>query len=93
MTPNTSTNAQNDPQLLKLVDVQIMINELASTGEEWIIGAAERAIGDTSNDFRGAEVTQLLAIYRLMNLDVEFNQGLATNAQQWLIVRPGSITR
>ena len=93
MMPHTNTNAQNDPQLSKLVDIQIMINELASTGEDWIIGATEHAIGDASDDFKGAEVAQLLAIYRLMNLDMELDQGSAINAQQWLIVRLGSITQ
>lgn len=91
MTPHTSTNAQKDPQLAKLVDIQIMINELASTGEQWIIDTTERAIGDAFNDFKGAEIAQLLAIYRLMDLDVEFDQGPAIIAQHWLIVRLGSI--
>ncbi|CAN9156585.1 unnamed protein product [Alternaria alternata] len=85
MAPHATTNAQHDPQLAKVVDIQIMINELASTGEQWIIDAIVRAIGEASNDFKGAEVAQMISIYRLMDLDVEFDQGSAINAQQWLI--------
>lgn len=90
--PARSTDrAQWPRRVAKLVDIQGMINQLASTGSEKLVDAIEHAIQDASKASQGASVEQRNAVRSLINLDLEFDQEAAANAQKQLAVRPGSI--
>ncbi|CAN9200058.1 unnamed protein product [Alternaria alternata] len=83
--PARSTErAQLPRRAAQLVDVHSMVNQLASTGSEWLLDNIERASRDVCKDFKDADIEQRRAMRTLIDLDVDFNKEAAANTYNWL---------
>ncbi|KAI4952335.1 hypothetical protein J4E91_002804 [Alternaria rosae] len=73
------------PEISQCVDLQSMANQYAVTGAPWLLDEMERAILGSEDDFKDAEIPQLIAIYHLLNLDHRFEDSDAKEAHRWLM--------
>jgi hypothetical protein len=75
-----------NPIVGNLLNLQGMANLFASSGTEWLLDGIDRAIKDSDNDPKNATISQLIAIHRLMDVDVAFESADAKEAVFWMTV-------
>jgi hypothetical protein len=76
-----------NPIVGNLLDLRRMANLFASSGAEWLVGGIDRALKNSDNDPKNANTSQLIAIHRLIDLDVAFELADAKEVELWMIVR------
>ena len=75
------------------LDITAIINRFASAGEEWMLDEIARAITETYGETGTSAVSQVIAIYRLLDLNATFEEADAQEAYLWMTVRFGSCAR
>ena len=75
------------------LDVTAMINRFAVAAEEWMLDEVARAITETDGETGSAPVSQVIAIYRLLDINATFKETDAQEDHLWVTVRFGSSAR
>jgi len=75
------------------LDITAIINRFASAGEEWMLDEIARAVTETDGETGSAAVSQVIAMYRLLDLNARFEEADAQEAHLWMTVRFGSSAR
>jgi len=82
------TKATNIP-----LDVTAMINRFAVAAEEWMLDKVAKAIAKADGEPGTLSLPQVFAIYRLLDLNVTFEENDAQEAHIWMTVCFGSCAR
>jgi len=70
-----------------------LINQFVVAAEEWMLDEIARATTETDGETGSAAVSQVIAIYRLLDLNAGFKEADAQEAHLWMTVRFGSCAR